>query len=344
MSGSASFRRFDYRLRINKHIERRLVFEVLQAAGARVGFRNHRYIGLGSMWFVDFRLAHRKLRVDEMLSFEAPGHAKRADFNKPYKGIEVLADKTHVLLPTYDAAWWSKPSIWWLDFDGGLTDEVVGDLQAVVQRGAPSSVLVVSVNADRQTYREGDGLSPRREETAVGEVARLLGAGIVAPEFDSPPDGQGRYADVSKALFPKVLCDSLLTYLSHATVQAARVHAGESVTFVPLFSLHHSDNVDMVTVGGALCKQSDSAVWSGCARDHALISDGERPVYTKLDLIPFTVKEMMELDRHLPQVEGETEAQFFRRARSRGLVMDDDDLRKYKRFYRHFPVFAEAAL
>lgn len=57
----ASFERIDYQLRYNKHIERKLVFDILSRAAQRVSFSEHRYLGFGSMWFSDFRLARRLL-------------------------------------------------------------------------------------------------------------------------------------------------------------------------------------------------------------------------------------------------------------------------------------------
>src|SRR5687768_3690430 len=96
---STSYSRLDYRLRINKHIERRLVFDVLKDATNRIGLASHRYVGLGALWFGDFRLAHRRLGIDEMISFEFASEAPRSNFNRPYRSITVKEGSTHNELP-----------------------------------------------------------------------------------------------------------------------------------------------------------------------------------------------------------------------------------------------------
>jgi hypothetical protein len=340
---SGSFRRLDYRLRINKHIERRLVFDVLQAAAARIGLRNHRYVGLGALWFGDFRMAHRRLHIDEMLSFELPAHAARSKFNSPYRSIEVVGESTHDALPKLPDPWWERAAIWWLDYDGALTADVVKDIDQVLGRGSRDSVLVLTVNAERQTYRGGGADEFTREATSVGALEEMLGSACIAHEFNVEPNEHGAYIDIEKAKFPSLLADALINYMRHKVVASARLAApGDPMEFVPLYRVCHADNAAMVTVGGALTSEAGAKAWKDCIDEHPLISEGSGPVFTQLDLVPFTVKEMLALDRCLPR-EAE-ERDFFRRARRGGVSLGDEDLRNYQKYYRHFPLFTEATL
>ena len=140
--------------------------------------------------------------------------------------------------------------------------------------------------------------------------------------------------------FPEFLADATLTYMEHKVVSDARSVNGKSLSFVPLYRLHHHDGVDMVTVGGALCIEENASIWNECVNAHELISaEGHGPTYSKLDLVPFTVKEKIALDLCLPHSE---EPNFIKEARRQGLHLSEGDLSKYKKYYKHFPVFAEA--
>ncbi|MGC0014731.1 O-methyltransferase, partial [Ralstonia pseudosolanacearum] len=44
MTSSPSFERIDYQLRYNKHIERKMIFDLLSRAHQHVGLANHRYL------------------------------------------------------------------------------------------------------------------------------------------------------------------------------------------------------------------------------------------------------------------------------------------------------------
>jgi hypothetical protein len=338
---STSYSRLDYRLRINKHIERRLVFDVLSDATSRIGLSRHRYVGLGALWFGDFRLAHRRLGIDEMISFEFKSEAPRSNFNRPYRSITVRDGSTHDELPQLTDVWWNRPAVWWLDYDGTLTPEVVGDIGLVLSKGAPNTVLIVTVNADRNSYRRRDGAPDEKSATAVGVVEQMLGAHCIAPEYEMQRSERGVYMDIDPSTFPEMLADAMVSYMSHEVVAAARVAEGENLEFVPLYQIHHADGADMITVGGALTRTSDAERWRECIDRHPELSAGAGPTYTRLDLVPFTVKEKIALDLCLPY---EEERAYLRYARRKGLVMHDNELMKYRKFYRHFPVFAEASL
>lgn len=344
MSGIPSFERFDYVLRTNKHIERKLVFDVLQAADRKFGLNQHWYLGFGSMWFGDFRLAHKILAVRDMLSLEHKEHAERADFNRPFSCISVSGGDSAEVLLDLPKEKWHSPLISWLDYDKELNAQVVSDLTTILDRGAPNSVLVVTVNGNRGTYRvrrPGGQLS--REETSVGVVESFIGRDSTPPRFAPTTNTAGFAQDVREADFSEFLAEALLNFLQHHVTSGAREKDGVRLKFVPLYSICHKDGAEMVTVGGALCLDSEVDQWKDCVKNHAILTDGNgRLSHCRLDLIPVTVKEKITLDGCLPlPVE---DADFLANARNAGVRLADDELRKYKRFYRHFPVFAETSL
>ena len=77
-----SFEKFHYLLRPSKQVERKLLIETCHRL-ARANYRvsEYTYIGLGSVYFVDFVLLHRYLYIDDMICVEREAIPKRMKFN-----------------------------------------------------------------------------------------------------------------------------------------------------------------------------------------------------------------------------------------------------------------------
>ena len=344
MSSTPSFERFDYLLRTNKHIERKLVFDVLEAAAQKIGFRDHWYLGFGSMWFGDFRLAHRRLGIDSMVSVEYSDHATRAEFNRPFAGIKVESGDCNAVMTTMAAERWNKPVVAWLDYDGHLNDDVVKDIDLILDKARQNSAIVITVNGARATYRvrKPNGMIDKHE-TSVGVVGGFLGQGCIPARFDPQPTGTGTFTDVPEAVFPEFLTEAISAYMEHKVVSSAREVDGKRLKFVPLYRLHHRDGADMVTVGGALVTEDTEAIWRDCLARKTLLCDADgQTSYCRLDLVPVTVKEKIALDECLPDAgDGAT---FLAAAKGAGVALPDTEMAKYRKFYRHFPVFVETTI
>lgn len=344
---SPSFERIDYQLRYNKHIERKLVFDVLARAMPSVGFDRHCYLGFGSMWFSDFRLAHRVLGLNSMISMEREEYSKRANFNRPYRCIQVEGVNSTEYLRSLK---WDSPFISWLDYDGCLEQSVVEDLGIFLDGCLPNSVLLLSVNAKRSNYRPKGMRNEdvgKRIATALGQVEALLGAGVVSPKFE-PPKAETAHGDVSEEQFAEFLAEALIAFLAHRVASSGRKFGvtadGKDIPlrFLPLFNSCHKDGVEMVTVGGVVCSGVDEG--NPWCNDTALSiernTSDKLPRHHRLDLVPLTLKEKLTLDSCLPH--GEME--FMADAKEKGIGLDDSELSKYWRYYGHFPVFFEAPI
>lgn len=335
-----SFERFNYLLRINKHIERKLIFDLLHSAAHQLNFLNHWYLGFGSMWFGDFRLADRVLGIEKMVSIERTDYAERAAFNQPFAGITVSPGDSNVVLSKLGVNDWGNPLVAWLDYDGKLDSDTVKDIAIILQQAAMNSVVAITVNGCFGSYRSRNGGAKRaRNETAAGTLEDCLGRAAIMKRYEPVEKSPGFFVDsVKEADFPEFLSDAIATYMEHSLVKLARVHEGKHVKFVPLFRLHHKDGVDMVTVGGAITTDADSLIWEKCLAGNAALSEGtNKPVYRRLDLIPVTIKEKIILDTCLPA--GETT--YIKNAKTAGIKLADEEISKYRKFYRHFPVFVE---
>lgn len=337
---SPSFERIDYQLRYNKHIERKLIFDVLLRAQQLIGFAEHQYLGFGSMWFADFRLAHRLLGIRRMISMEHSAYAPRAEFNSPYHSIEVKGGESNAILQSMD---WSFPVVAWLDYDGTLETGVVKDLKLVLEKCAPNSVILVTVNAARGSYRPKVEGKKARIDTALGQVEAMLVPGVVPARFE-PASTTGSHGDIREQDFPEFLAEAILTYMKHVIVQSGgRTSPGTSeaitMNFLPLFNFCHKDGADMITIGGVVTEHADTLWREKISEDIERAPQNDLPIHQRLDLVPITLKEKLVLDECLPESE---QSVFLERAKESGIRLEDDELGKYWRHYRHFPVFFEA--
>ena len=343
-----SFERIDYQLRYNKHIERKLVFDVLARAMPLVGFGQHRYLGFGSMWFSDFRLAHRVLGLSSMISMERKKYEKRANFNRPYRCITVKGENSTDFLRKLE---WNSPLISWLDYDGCLEQSVVEDLGLFVDDCLANSVVIVSVNAGRANYRPKasmTGSAGKRISTALGQVEALLGVGVVPPRFEpTPPAGGAAHGDVSEEQFAEFLAEALLAFLTHRVTTGSRKFGvtadGKAIPmkFLPLFNFCHKDGAEMVTVGGVVCSAlAEGNPWFNDAALGMERNADNLPKHYRLDMVPLTLKEKLTLDSCLPH----DEVNFMAEAKQKGIGLDDSELLKYRRYYGHFPMFFEVPI
>jgi hypothetical protein len=342
MSGGPSFERIDYQLRYNKHIERKLIFDVLMRARQILDLDNHQYLGFGSMWFADFRLAHRLLGLRTMISMEREQYAARAKFNSPFHTVEVKGGDSSKSLKEID---WAKPVITWLDYDGTLEEDVARDLKFVIDNSTINSVVILTLNAARGSYRPKKEGPRARIDTALGQVEHLLVPGVVPARFEKPKTGSN-HPDVKEEAFPEFLAESVLNFMSHITNAGGRevtLPSGEveRLSFIPLFNICHKDGVDMITVGGAIVPLHDVIWREQVAVDIPVSGKNRIPEHMRLDLVPLTLKEKLVLDSCLP--EPETQA-FIDRAKTNGICLADVELLKYWRHYRHFPVFFESPI
>src|ERR1041385_6932589 len=111
-----SFRQVFYDLRPAKQVERRMILETLQyLAEAGFALREYQYLGMGSIYFVDYLLLHRLLGMRHLCSVEVVARAeRRVRFNKPFADVEIQMGSIGDVLPTIDR---DRPHFVWLDYD-----------------------------------------------------------------------------------------------------------------------------------------------------------------------------------------------------------------------------------
>ena len=168
MSFVPTYRRFNYALRPAKHIQRKMIMDVLQRLDRlpNRSLRDYRYIGLGSVFFVDFNLVHRALGIRKMICIEHHEEDRsRFLFNRPFSTVELHFGEAGAVLE--GEIKWTTPSIIWLDYDYKLDKTVLSDIATVARRAPHGSVLLVTVDA------EPEDLQGELEERKPVRVAAL---------------------------------------------------------------------------------------------------------------------------------------------------------------------------
>ena len=133
----ASFDVVNYSLRPSKNIQRQIVFEGMQVIKSQLGLVDMVYVGLGSIWFTDFVMAHKSLDIRDMVSMESDdiGYS-RAIFNKPYATVHVRhGHSSRVLAELYkDDMFCLRPWVVWLDYDVHLDEALRDDIRSVIEK------------------------------------------------------------------------------------------------------------------------------------------------------------------------------------------------------------------
>lgn len=319
MATQRSFEKFNYFLRPNKNVERKLMLEVLSSfqADPRFDLSTYRYVGLSSVYFADAVLFHRRLGIADIVSIEKEAsRKKRLEFNRPFSCVKVEPGTTTEVLPRLE---WTKPQLVWLDYDGGLALEQFADFETLASKLTSGDFFFVSVNAELQQLKgnKQDGLE-------LGLEAALR---QVVPGDAVPPDVQERLTAVA---FP-----SLVGEIWDAYVRSKVLALAAGLRFFPLLNLTYADGARMVTYGGVLLNEQDLTKVEAFKLDQRF-EYVARAVQFALAVPQLTHKEKLELDRHMPAAGAPA-------AKDLPFELKETEIEAYWEFYLHYPNFAEFA-
>lgn len=239
----ASYNNIDYRLRPGKYAERQMIVEAI----GRLRFhdlKSYRYVGMGSIYFTDFKLLFRSLGISSMISIEQEEDDRdRFDWNKPYDQVQMLYGSTSVHLPALD---WSHPSIVWLDYDGQIAGSKLDDLDLVVSKAASGTMVMISVNAEKPAP---EGM--RKEDREADPILALRTMiGRERTPTDLKPE-QLRGAQAVKVYY-RIIRDAVEASL--ARTNALITQPSQKLVWKQLLNFQYKDGASMITVGGAVFK------------------------------------------------------------------------------------------
>jgi hypothetical protein len=302
-----SYRKIDYGLRPAKYAERLMIVEALRRLERLSTMRAYRYVGFGSPFFVDFKLLHLTLNIDQMISIEvAATDAKRFEFNRPFACVDLKFGHSNEVLPSLD---WTGRNIVWLDYDGRLGSEVLADAQLLASQMIAGSVLLLSVQVD-----------PGQLEGRADRLQTELGAHYPHGTTDNSLGGWGTAQVCHKVIVDEIERTLLAKNHGRRTIEQLR--------FQQIFNFQYADGVRMLTVGGIFVDGSTASNVQGCAfAEFEYFRDDD--VAFVIDTPNLTVAEMSLLDAQLPCDRAVVLAEF----------LPPGDVDRYHRLYRYLPSY-----
>ena len=315
MTDRASFTAVNYSLRPSKTIQRSLVFEGLRRLQDKIDWSQALYVGMGSIWFTDFILAHKILGVRKMVSVEANliGY-RRARFNKPYRFVQVKRGFSHDALPSLlrQVRYANVPHIIWLDYDGELDEGKVDELRVRAAAATDDSVLLFTLDASPKKY----GANPRQRLERLGQ---LFGTRVVRAL---------QRRDVEDASLSQTLGSLLKDLIANVSRRSAK-----SNECVPAFLIPYRDKAPMVTVGAVFPAPSrlsrvkrmiEAEGWNGFPSEPVVAPH-------------LTGKEVATLQAALPANDDRTRTD----VQDLGFDLERNQLRAFQEYYRYYPSFAQ---
>ena len=312
-----SYRSIDYRIRPAKHVERVMLCEAFRRLRFYV-LEDYQYVGLGSVFFADFRMFHRILGITTMFSIEQQKNdSDRFEWNKPYSGIEMLFGETEQRLSDVN---FSQPTIIWLDYDGPLTRSVISDIRHVAHSTSHGSILVATVNAHpRQVNPDGADM--------LEQIRGELGNERIPADIDlSSLRGPGL-----SCFYRRVGDSEIRDALS--TANGVRP-TSDRLDYEQLFNFQYDDGAKMVTFGGVFFDRAKRSDYEACAFDRLMFIRHGEDAY-RIRAPKLTSREIAYLERQLPLPEG-TELDLG--------PMPASDAQRYIELYRYLPTFVPVDL
>ncbi len=312
---SSSFNVVNYNLRPSKAIQRALVFEGLQLLSNTLSLPKALYVGMGSVWFTDFMLAHKSLHIRDMISIECDeiGY-KRAKFNRPFKTVDVKEGNTRDELPKLlsDGKMTSRPWVCWLDYDGSIGEGELEDIRRMIEKAPNNSILLITANARASNIAD-------RPIDRPGIIQNLFEA-VVSDELDKD--------SCSAKKFPITLSSLLHDYMMSIFSKSGR--QGQCIR---TFNIIYEDTSPMVTVGVVLSAGTSTSM----IKDIVESPDWPALISMKIEAPHLTLREADKLQAELPRRQGLTRKSVQRM----GFDLKDEQIKAFEKFYKYYPAYVE---
>lgn len=324
-------RDIDYRLRLAKSIERRMMCAAFQKLAVLMPLSKYKYVGFGAYYFSDFYLFHKELGINKMLSIEK-GRTKevkaRFEFNKPFECIEMAYQEcSHVL----NRLTWKDPKILWLDYTTTLTGEILSDLATVLRNCKSGTVLNISVKADSNDF-DPNGDNNNGSLKRLDILKSIVGIKNVPSSIGNSQINQKNLSIV----FTKIVNQQIERILTERNL------TGEDFEFKQLFNFKYNDGTPMYTFGGIVyqAKKHKAQIDKINFGDLPFINNKEDPF--KILVPNLTIKEIKFLESVMPKgINAKGGIKDVKKIFNKNPMIPPADILKFSKIYQYFPVFSE---
>ena len=310
---SRSALKVQYDLRPAKQVERRMLVDAFQRliqAGFRI--RDYRYVGFGSLHFIDFIIFHKLLGINDMLSIEYDQDLeKRVKYNSPFECIDIIIDSATNVIPTLSP---DDKHILWLDYDGPVAEDVINDVYLAGSQLSRGSIILITVDVE-PPVKDTPNL-----ETTMEYFKKIAGRylGIVSiNDF-----AESKLYRISKKVIINALKEGM----------AGR----RNIIFHPLFYFVYADGHSMMTVGGIIGGNEEKLQLKSVNTQGAFYfrrNINQEPYEINVPI--FTRRERHLMDSAMPCSISWQPEEF---------TVRPEDINAYREIYRFLPAYAELLL
>ncbi|KAA0922679.1 O-methyltransferase [Rhodococcus sp. ANT_H53B] len=314
----------NFALRPSKSIEREVVFEATRALMSLFEVEPQFYLGFGSVWFADFHLAIRYFALNRLISIEMDEIAfKRAQYNKPYRHVEVHEGESAVVVPELlRGGLEDQAGIFWLDFDSEIDEDKVNELTNLVQQAGDGSVVLATFNVVPGSY------SPPRER--IKALREIFGDAFIEPEPVANADRSAKVWYNDHDAFAKVVIESTVRLLASAASAG-----GKGGGTIPVVSLLYKDSALMATVGVMVLSAAQRS-----RVDESLVRSLTPQQITKILAPILTHKEVLALRQLLPSNKAMTRSVVQRL----GFDLSEEQIEGFEEHFLRYPLFLQASI
>ena len=329
----ASFREINYAVRPAKSVERKMMSDGFRRLEFGWALPSYRYVGMGSVYFADFRLFHQTLGISDMVSIEHEiSHCVRVNFNRPFGCVKMeFAEASEVL----GSMSWDKRVIAWLDYDGKLDASVIADLKTVIQKAPSGSIVAVSVNveADRPPPEISQMGSDSVDTWRLLQFEERVGSNL--PPSLSGGDLRGKdFGRVCWRVLKEAVEDQIVKRNGRPDLRPDTMSAKQ------VFHFSYSDGAAMLTVAWLLYSQADTTKAANCELRGSFFRDGPEPMV--IEAPKLTPKEISFLNSRLPDGPPVQSTSVKQIHKATGL--SEADINKFAAVYRYYPQYGEVVL
>ena len=310
----SSYEKINYLLRPAKQVERKLIIEALHCLRRKFPIENYQYVGMGSLFYVDYYMFHKYLGIKDMISIEKDEEKiDRFKFNKPYSFIKLIPGVSTDVLPTLD---WQKGMFIWLDYDDKMSMSIVDDIQIVCNYIKLGSLFIITVDAEPKRFGASDndgfeGSPKQRLENFKKELH---------PYF--PPELSPR--DLSEKNFPRLLRRTIVNVIEERLRR-------RKLGYIQIFNVKYRDTSQMYTFGCVFENISGEIEDTGLFKLD-FISKNNTLVEINLPII--TPLEKIHFDKLIPGIAKKLKA----------FNIAEDKVNNYEKYYRYYPQYYESLL
>ena len=312
MSGSGN--KINYNVRAAKSVERRMLLDAVKELFKFHDSKACRYVGFGSFYFTDYKLIHKELHLNKMVSFEMdPDDLVRAHFNQPYKCIQIISGKSTNKLPDID---WNSNlhDFIWLDYDDNLNADMFNDCEIVFSNISPGSVFVMTSRRQLNIFKTPDDIKDTFGNITPFEIEKEDLTGV-----------DSRDVKLIRAMYMNQIA---MTLESRNII----LDEDDKLAFYPLFLFSYRDGAAMMSFGGYIDKAVngfDSA--SLGLKNHDFIREDDEPF--KIEVPILTFKELHLINKHLPSDSDLSDSEL--------AFIPETDREQYRMLYKYLPNYMD---